>query len=173
MSQRYSRERVVYRTDRNAALAPEYIPERPRREEQRSRHAQVKEARRTELAGFTVTVLLTLVVAALAFFVVSRNAQIFSNQQKIRALANERTEKELQLRRAEVDYFADSELNAYFDMAENELALADPGANDIVTAVCPAVTEGLSDTEALPEQSVYDAVLDWVNALGRRIQSWA
>jgi len=169
--------RVYYGTDRNAALKPQYIPQ-PQRKKQtkqpkRQSASQAKAARKAEVARCIALVMLVVCVSAMGILVVSRNAEIYSNNMQIRTLANEKTNLEIQLNTAEKDASVGSELNAYFEIAQNELNMCYPEQSDIVTVTCPATVDADEGTNESASVNIYDTVLDWVGSLVRRIKSWA
>ena len=170
------RYRVHYGVDSNAALQPEYIPVKPQRKEQqrtqkRQQHNQ-KLARKAEVSRYTAMAVLVVVVAAMGFFIVSRNAEIYSNNKQIRTLAKEKTNLEVMLNTVEKDLSAGSELNTYFDAAQNQLNLVYPDNDRIITAVCPGTQEEPQE-QSDEAVNLYDTVLDWFSSLKRRIKSWA
>ncbi|MBR2860543.1 MAG: hypothetical protein IKB86_01750 [Clostridia bacterium] len=169
--------RVYYGTDRNAALQPQYVPQPERKrapkKKTKSQSAQKRQARKAEVARYTSLACLVVCVAAMGFLVVFRNAEIYSNNRQIRSLANEKTKLEIMLNTVEKDGSVGSELNSYFDIAQNQLHLQYPEQDDIVTVVCPAGTD-CEDASANQENvNLYDSVLDWVSNVSRRIKSWA
>ncbi len=170
-----TRYRVYYGVDSNAALQPEYIPQQPRRKERtapkKSTHAREKAQHKAEVAKYTALVMLVFCVAAMGFLIVSRNAKIYSNTQQIRELSKQKSNLEIMVNTAEKDFSTGSELNAYFDIAQNELNLVYPEEDQIVTVVC-ASSEEETASETQESIDIYDTLLDWFSSLERRIKSW-
>ena len=167
--------RVRYTTDRNAALQPEFIPQPERRRAPARKprsHEQQRALRKAEVARCTALVMLVCVVAAMGFFVVSRNANIYRNTQEIRALAKRQQELQVLVNTAEKDYSVGSELNTYFDIAQNQLNMSYPAESDIVTVVSASAVAAEADEAVAAEINVYDTVLDWFSSLGEGIRSW-
>lgn len=169
--------RVYYGVDSNAALQPEYIPQQPRRKERtapkKSTHAKEKAQRKAEVAKYTALVVLVFCVAAMGFLIVSRNAKIYSNTQQIRELSKEKSNWEIMVNTAEKDFSTGSELNAYFDIAQNQLNLVYPEDDQIVMVVCESSKEEETASEKQESIDIYDTLLDWFSSLERRIKSWA
>ncbi len=168
--------RVYYGTDRNAALQPQYVPQPKKKQSNKKAVSKVKQEkaqRRAAVARCTALTMLVLCVAAMGFLVVTRNAEIYSNNRQIRALANEKTDLEIMINTVEKDGSVGGELNSYFDIAENQLNLSYPEADNIVTVVLPAGSDTDVVEQAQEEADVFDAVLDWFSSLERRIKSWA
>ncbi len=165
--------RVYYGVDSNAALQPQYapIPEREKKTQQSARK-KAKQARKAQLRTFVSVATLTVCVAAMGIFVLSRNAQIYKNTKEIRSLAKDKSNIELMIRTAEKDCSVGSELNSYFEIAEDQLALSYPEDSAIITVSC-AKPQQNEQTEVQEEGNIYDTVLDWVSSLERRIKSWA
>lgn len=169
--------RVYYGTDSNAALQPEYIPvpkreKRPEHKREQSIHAKEKAERKASVKLCARVVSVALCVAAMGFCVVMRNAEIYRNTREIRNLAKETVNLELKVRTAEKDFSAGSDLNSYFDTAENQLALAYPEDTNVILVTVPSESaEQTPDTQESVD--VYDTVLDWISSLERRIRSWA
>lgn len=74
---------------------------------------------------------------------------------------------------AEKDFSTGSELNAYFDIAQNQLNLVYPEDDQIVTVVCESSKEEETASEKQESIDIYDTLLDWFSSLERRIKSWA
>ncbi|MBP5661588.1 MAG: hypothetical protein J6X30_00335 [Clostridia bacterium] len=167
--------RVRYATDRNAALQPEFIPqpERKRAPARRPQPRQQQKAlRKAEVARCAALVMLVCCVAAMGFFVVSRNANIYRNAQEIRALAKRQQELQVLVNTAEKDYSVGSELNAYFDIAQNQLNMSYPAESDIVTVVSASAAAEEADEAVMEGVNVYDTILDWFSSLKEGIRSW-
>ncbi len=169
--------RVYYGVDSNAALQPQYVPqpERKRKPEQKPSVSKAREAkalRKLEVARCMALTMLVISVAAMGFLVVTRNAEIYSNNRQIRELAKEKAELQILVNTAEKDGSVSGELNSYFDIAENQLALDYPTEDNIVTVVLPAMNVQ-EETQAQESVNAYDMVLDFFSSLGRGIKSWA
>lgn len=167
--------RVYYGVDSNAALQPEYIPVPKKRQEhkkEQSTHAREKAERKASVKLCVRVVSVAVCIAAMGFCVVMRNAEIYRNTREIRSLAKETVNLELKVRTAEKDFSAGSDLNSYFDTAENQLALAYPENGDVITVTVPA-DDGEQTPEIQESADIYDTVLDWISSLERRIRSWA
>ena len=170
--------RVYYGVDDNAALQPQYIEEEEEQKQQRqqeriaSRRA-AKIARKMEVRRYAALSILTVAVAAMGFFVVSRNAQIYNNNMQIRKLASDRENLEILSNTAEKDGAGKVDVNGFFDVALNQLSMDYPSEEQVVTVVLPAVTDTQEPGTASAEVSVYDTVLDWLSSLNRRIRNWA
>ena len=170
--------KVYYGVDSNAALQPQYVPKKKERHEEDrkqsvSRAREAKALRRAEVAKCAAMTMLVICVAALGFLVVTRNAQIYSNNRTIRGLANEKTDLQIMINTAEKDGSVEGGLDTYFAIAENQLALQYPTEENIVTVVLPSSTDEVSAEVTQEDANVYDAVLDWFSSLQRRIESWA
>ena len=74
---------------------------------------------------------------------------------------------------AEKDFSTGSELNAYFDIAQNQLNLVYPEDDQIVTVVCESSKGEETASEKQESIDIYDTLLDWFSSLERRIKSWA
>ena len=173
-----SEYRVRYGVDSNAALQPEYVYEPQRKQKpdvdkRKSKARAQKLQRKAEVAKYTAITMLVVTVAAMGFFVVTRNAEIYSNNRQIRSLANEKADLEVKLRTAEKDGSIGNEFNSYFEIAQDELQLTYPDESNIVTVVVPAATTQDEKVEVAMESNVFDTVLDWFGSLERRIKSWA
>ncbi|MBE7091997.1 MAG: hypothetical protein E7365_02325 [Clostridiales bacterium] len=168
--------RVYYGTDRNAALEPQYVPQPKKRQTTKANTSAIKQqkaARKAAIARCTALTMLVMCVAAMGFLVVTRNAEIYNNNREIRALANEKTDLQLLINTVEKDGSVGGELNSYFDIAQNQLQLQYPEANDIVTVVLPSVSDDVVAEQTQEGEDVFDTVLDWLSSLERRIKSWA
>lgn len=167
--------RVYYGVDSNAALQPQYapVPERERHtKKQTSVHKKEKQAHKRQVRMFLRVSALAVCIAAMGIFVLSRNAQIYKNTKEIRSLAKEKSNIELMIRTAEKDCSVGSELNSYFEIAEDQLALTYPEDGAVITVNCIKPQE--KETPDIQEsENIYDTVLDWVSSLERRIKSWA
>ncbi len=166
---------VYYGYNDNAALEPEYIPrKKPRTEtaaQRRERKKQAKAARKAELSRYAILTVLTVAVAAMGFFVVARNAQVYSNTQTIRSLAKEKQNIEIRINDVKKDYSEGSELNTYFDIAQNRLELSYPEDDMIITVMCAGETQ--DDVSASEKHSdIFDKVVDWLSDFERRIKIW-
>ncbi len=169
--------RVYYGVDSNAALQPEYVlqPERKRKPEQKPSVSKAREAkalRKFEVARCIALTMLVVSVAAMGFLVVTRNAQIYSNNRQIRELARAKSDLQILVNTAEKDGAVGNELNSYFEVAENQLALDYPTEENIVTVVLPAANV-VEEVQVQESVNMYDAVLDFFSSLGRGIKSWA
>ncbi len=178
MSKQSKKEyQVYYGVDSNAALQPQYAPKpqkKPQTEKKRtvSKAREVKALRRAQVLQCASLTLLVVCVAALGFLVVTRNAEIYSNNRQIRALAKEKTELQVLMNKVEQEGAVGGELNSYFDIAENHLDLAYPAEDNIVRVVVPAAAQDVTD-DAQDSIDVYDAVLDWFSSIGRGFKIWA
>jgi hypothetical protein len=178
MSKQSKREyQVYYGVDSNAALQPQYAPKpqkKPQTETKRtvSKAREVKALRRAQVLQCVSLSLLVVCVAALGFLVVTRNAEIYSNNRHIRELAKEKTELQVLMNKVEQESAVGGELNSYFDIAENHLELAYPAEDNIVRVVVPAVNGEVTD-DVQESVDVYDAVLDWFSSIGRGFKIWA
>ena len=169
-----SEYRVYYGTDRNAALQPQYVREEVRKNKPNTdQRRKAKAARKAEVALYARVTVAVIAVAAMGFFIVSRNAQIYSNRNEIQKLAKEKSELQVMIHTAEKDCSAGSELNSYFDIAQNELKLSYPDDERIVTVACAQAASEAEASENQTDINVYDTVLDWISSLERRIKSWA
>ncbi len=168
------RYRVYYGVEDNAALQPQYVPqpERKRKPNHVSKAREAKALRRLEVSRFIALTMLVVSVAAMGFLVVTRNAQIYSNNRQIRNLAKEKTELQILVNTVEKDGSVGNELNSYFDIAEKELSLNYPTEDNIVTVVLPAAYDE-EVTQTQESVDMFDAVLDFFSSLGRGIKSWA
>ena len=167
--------RVYYGTERNAARQPQYVPQPKKKKGAKpavSKAKQAKAQRRAAVARCTALTMLVICVAAMGFLVVTRNAEIYSNNRQIRALANEKTDLEILINTVEKDGSVGGELNSYFDIAENQLNLSYPEVDNIVTVVLPAASSDDDFEQEQEGEDVFDAVLDWFSSLERRIKSW-
>ncbi len=166
---------VYYGYNDNAALEPEYIPRKKPHDDtaakRREKNRQAKAARKAELARYAVLTLFTVVVAALGFLVVARNAKVYSNTQTIRNLAKEKQNIEIMINTVKKDSSEGSELNSYFDIAQNQLELAYPEDDMIITVICP--DEESEDISASEQSSdIFDKAVDWLSDFERRIKIW-
>lgn len=159
--------RVYYGVDSNAALKPEYVPEpkKDRKTQERKKH-EVKVARRFEVSHYVSLIMCALVIGAMGFFLLTRNAEIYSNNRQIRNLAKEKTEMQILINTAEKEGSAGNEINSYFEIAENQLGLQYPKEDSVIKVVLPAAS---SETVQDAQESVdlYDAVLDFFSSLGK------
>lgn len=177
MSKKRREYDVYYGVDSNAALQPQYAPKpqkQPQTEKKRtvSKAREAKALRRLQVAKCAGLTLLVVCVAAMGFLVVTRNAEIYSNNRQIRALAQEKTDLQVLINTVEREGAVGGELNSYFDIAENRLELAYPNENNIVTVVVPAAGATTADDEQAGVD-MYDAVLDWFSSIGRGLKIWA
>ncbi len=168
---------VYYGVDSNAALQPQYAPKpqrKPQTEKKKtvSKAREAKALRRLQVAKCAGLTLLVVCVAAMGFLVVTRNAEIYSNNRQIRALAQEKTDLQVLINTVEKEGAVGSELNSYFDIAQTHLDLAYPNENNIVTVVVPAANMGAAD-DVQEGVDMYDAVLDWFSSIGRGFKIWA
>lgn len=166
--------KTYYGVDSNAALQPRYVPQ-PERETKPAHKSKVREQkaiRKLAVARCVALTMLVVAVAAMGFLVVTRNAEIYSNNRQIRTLAKDKVELQILLNTVEKDDSVGNEINSYFEIAQNQLALEYPEEENIVTVELPAAfTE---ETEEVQESvDMYDAVLDFFSSLGRGIKSWA
>lgn len=178
MSKQSKREyQVYYGVDSNAALQPQYAPKpqkkiQPDRKKIVSKAREAKALRRAQVLKCTGLTVLVLCVAALGFLVVTRNAEIYSNNRHIRELAKEKTDLQVLINTVEQESAIGGELNSYFDIAQTHLELAYPEEENIVRVVVPV--EGAENAENVQEGvDMFDAVLDWFSAIGRSFKYWA
>ncbi len=165
---------VYYGVADNAALQPRYVPQPERKPKAKpaSKAREAKALRKLEFARFIALTMLVVSVAAMGFLVVTRNAEIYSNNREIRDLAKTKAELQILVNTAEKDGSVGNEINSYFEIAENQLALDYPTEENVITVVLPA-----SQVEEAPvvqeSTNAYDNVLDFFSSLGRGIKSWA
>ena len=98
--------KVYYGVDSNAALAPQFAPQKERKTAPKKapdRRAKEKAERKTAAKLCARVVVLSVTIAAMGFCVVQRNAEIYKNTRTIRDLAKEKVNLELQVRTAEKD----------------------------------------------------------------------
>lgn len=167
--------KVYYGVDSNAALAPQFAPQKERKTAPKKapdRRAKEKAERKTAAKLCARVVVLSVTIAAMGFCVVQRNAEIYKNTRTIRDLAKEKVNLELQVRTAEKDCSAGNDIDSYFNTAENQLALSYPEDDSVVSVAVPSVSEE-QDARTQESGNFYDTVLDWLNSLERRIKSWA
>lgn len=165
--------KVYYGVDSNAALAPQFVPQKERKSKKTpDKRAKEKAERKVAAKLCTRVVALSVAVAAMGFCVVQRNAEIYKNTRTIRDLAKDKVALELQVRTAEKDCSAGNDLDSYFNTAENRLALSYPADDSVISVAVPAVGEE-QDAQTQESGNFYDTVLDWLNSLERRIKSWA
>ena len=169
--------RAYYGTDRNAALQPQYVavpkkkPQQQKKDKAVSKAAEQRALRSVAVAKCTALTLLVVTVAAMGFLVVTRTAEIYSNNRAIRSLANEKSDLEVMVRTVEKDGSVGGELNSYFEIAE-ELRLDYPTDENIITVVLPVAAEEAEAEETENKANIYDTVLDFISSLSRRIKSW-
>lgn len=164
--------KVRYSTDRNAALQPEYIPQhKPQTRTKNHAKHNSKAQYRAEVRKYAALTGVVVVAAAIVFCVVYRNALIFRNAQQINKLAKERVNIELQINSVESTSSEASELNSFFEIAQDKLDMVYPESNEIVQIVCPAATQNTAET--VTNVNSYDDILDWINGLFRGNNSWA
>lgn len=167
--------KVYYGVDSNAALAPQFAPQRERKTAPKKapdRRTKEKAERKAAAKLCTRVVVLSIAIALMGFCVVQRNAEIYKNTRAIRDLAKDKVSLELQVRAAEKDCSAGSDLDSYFNTAENQLALSYPADDSVISVAVPAENEE-QDAQTQESGDFYDTVLDWINSLERRIKSWA
>lgn len=167
--------KVYYGVDSNAALAPQFVPQKERKTAPKKapdRRAKEKAERKAAVKLCTRVVVLSITIASMGFCVVQRNAEIYKNTRTIRDLAKQKVSLELQVRTAEKDCSAGSDLDSYFSTAENQLALSYPEDDSVISVTVPAAAEE-QGAQTQESGNFYDTVLDWLNSLERRIKSWA
>ena len=166
--------KVYYGVDSNAALQPQYVPQEERKQKPStvSRAREQKAIRKLAVSRCVALTMLVVAVAAMGFLVVTRNAEIYSNNRQIRNLAKDRAELQILLNTAEKDGSVGNEINSYFEIAENQLNLEYPTDANIVTVVLPD-TYAEETPQVQESVDMYDAVLDFFSSLGRGIKSWA
>ena len=175
--QRTDRRRydVYYGVENNAALQPQYVPQPERKPKTSpapvSKAREAKALRKLEVARFVALTMLVVSVAAMGFLVVTRNAEIYSNNREIRNLAKTKADLQILVNTAEKDGSVGNEINSYFEIAENQLALSYPTEENVITVVLPAVQEE-AEPVVVESTNTYDNVLDFFSALGRGIKSW-
>lgn len=171
---RYTQAR--YRTQYNAALAPDILPkEQPKRRPQAKPRLVPQQEKQQGLNArkcFRLIALFVLLTAA-ACCLVMRNAQIYENNRSIT-----RMNKEIQTVEMELNYYknqlsADSDLKVYMEIGLDKLAMDYPTAEQIVRLeITPAAIEApekeLSPQQAQVEGNWFDSVLNWVDSLKRR-----
>lgn len=162
-----SEYRVYYGVDSNAALKPQYVPQpKSDKKTQERKRREAKAARRFAVLRCWAFTLCAMVVAAMAFLIVTRNAEIYSNNRQIRNLAKEKTNMQILINTVEKEGSAGNEINSYFEIAENRLGLQYPKEESIVKVVLPAAfEEEVQETEESID--LYDAVLDFFSSLGK------
>ncbi len=162
-----SEYKVYYGVDSNAALKPQYVPQpkKDKKTEERKRH-EAKAARRFEVSRFMAFTMCAMVIAAMGFFLLTRNAEIYSNNRQIRNLAKEKTNMQILINTAEKEGSAGNEINSYFEIAENQLGLQYPTEDSVIKVVLPAATQA-EVQEAQESVDLYDAVLDFFSSLGK------
>ena len=164
-----SEYRVYYGFDNNAALKPQYVPQpqKDKNAEARKR-SQAKAERKTLNAYCWKFIMCAMVIAAMGFLIVTRNAEIYSNNRQIRNLAKEKTNMQILINTVEKEGSVGNEINSYFEIAENQLGLQYPKEESIVKVVLPAAfEEEVQETEESVD--IYDAVLDFFSSFGKGI----
>jgi len=174
--QRYSRTEydAYYGVDSNAALQPQFAPRpQPQKKPQhKSRVAEEKKLRKQQWAVFAASTMLALSVCAALFLVLSRSAAIYQNNIEIRKLAARKTSIETSINTVKKQMAEGGDLNAYFELAENELALSYPDGNQIITVACNGAPEDEAVSDEESNSSLFDDAIDWLSSLERRFKNW-
>lgn len=162
-----SEYRVYYGVDSNAALKPQYVPKpKTDKDAEKRRRSQAKAERKILNARCWSVILVAMVLAAMGFLIVTRNAEIYSNNRQIRSLAKEKTNMQILINTVEKEGSAGNEINSYFEIAENQLGLQYPKEESIIKVVLPvAFEEEVTETEESVD--LYDAVLDFFSSFGK------
>lgn len=177
---RYS---VRYGADANAALQPQYVPypqppqpERtPKRRprvlpplQQQPRKAPSQQPRTDKRRWHAMLMLGVIAIAVMAFAVVMRNSQIYENNRSIQAMGNSITQATHELNTAKQSLSAKEDMNAYMDMAENELNMVFPDENSYIIITSDAVKPAEQTEQQSSGGNIIDDILDWISSLERR-----
>lgn len=165
----YTRYDRYYGTDRNAALAPVRMP-LPEPERRPAPRPQARPKPKPQGKKWVAMICLAGMMAAMGCVVVNRNAQIYQNTLEIRRMAKSIGEAELMVKTAEMQLDAGTDVDEYLEIAKDQLNMSYPTAEQ--TIVIPAAEQedtNVLETESQERKNLYDAILDWINSLERRI----
>jgi len=164
---KYARYDSYYGTDRNAALAPVRVPVPQRREQPRP---APKTKTKPKTGKFIALITLAAVVTSFGCVVVSRNAMIYKNNLQIRTLSKNITDAQTMVNTAKLQ-LADTNVEQYMQVAQSQLNMNYPTAEQLIVIPSPQPEAADNNLSAKTQEkiNIYDAILDWINSLERRI----
>lgn len=165
-----SQSRDVYRTQNNAALAPERLPQKQPKPQAKPRLVPAPRKQKGLNAKKTCRIiLLASVLTVGACCLVARNAAIYENNRALTKLNQDIAKSELTYRYMENTLSADADLENYIQIGENELGMQYPDAQQLVRLdIQPQVIEPQNPLEPTVTTNWFDSLLDWLNGLERR-----